>query len=522
MPLVNFLAVVQPGHQRAGLKFAGLRAKAHRAALFGDFLLFVQQGDDGVCGGGVKFGGVSALELEHVARKLDGGDLHPKAKAEVGDVVFAGELGCLYFALRAALAESARHQDAAASLECLGSAVFLDILRVDPRNLDAAVVGHAAVDHRLVNRLVGVLQFHVLAHDADAHPVARLDEFADDVLPVRHVGRRSVESKLLADEVVHPLALQHQRHFVNRVLDVHLLDHCLVWHVAEERKFLAMFLGQRFFAAANKDVRRDADFAQLGHALLGRLGLELAGGLDERNERDVQKQDIPPAGAERELPDRLDEGQPLNVADGAADLGDHHVDPGFFADLPDAFLDFIGHVRDDLHSFAEVITPAFLVQHPLINLSAGEVVEPGQLRVGEALVVAKVEIGLRAVVEHVHLAVLERAHRAGINIQVGIKLLQRDLESPVLQQGADGGRGQSLAEGTHHAACYEDVLHCVVVRSCRTRSKSSGVSMPTLSCSTTATAIAMPLSSARSCSSFSACSRGETGISTSRSRVSRR
>ena len=151
MPLVNFIAVVQPGDQRAGLEFAGLRAKAHRAALFGDFLLFVQQGDDGVCGGGVKFGGVSALELEHVARKLDGGDLHPKAKAEVGDVVFAGVLDCQNFPLGAALAEPARYQNAAASLKRLSRAVFLYVLRVDPLYLDAAIVGHAAVDHRFVD-----------------------------------------------------------------------------------------------------------------------------------------------------------------------------------------------------------------------------------------------------------------------------------------------------------------------------------------------------------------------------------
>ena len=43
-------------------------------------LLFIQQGYDGVCGGGIKFGGVSTLQLEHVAGKLDGGDLHSKAK----------------------------------------------------------------------------------------------------------------------------------------------------------------------------------------------------------------------------------------------------------------------------------------------------------------------------------------------------------------------------------------------------------------------------------------------------------
>ncbi len=149
--LVNFLAAVQLGRQRAGLEFAGLRAKSHRAALVGDVLLLVQQGNDGVYGGGVKFGGVSTLELEHVAGELDGGNLHSEAKPEVRDVVFAGVLGCQNFPLGAALAEPARHQNAAASLKGLGRAVFLYVLRVDPLYLDAAIVGHAAVDHRFVD-----------------------------------------------------------------------------------------------------------------------------------------------------------------------------------------------------------------------------------------------------------------------------------------------------------------------------------------------------------------------------------
>ena len=80
------------------------------------------------------------------------------------------------------------------------------------------------------------------------------------------------------------------------------------------------------------------------------------------------------AGAKGEFPDRLDEGQPLDVADGAADLGDHHVGPGLVADLQDTFLDFVGHVRDDLHGFAEVIPAPFLIQHGLVNLAASEIV----------------------------------------------------------------------------------------------------------------------------------------------------
>ena len=58
-----------------------------------------------------------------------------------------------------------------------------------------------------------------------------------------------------------------------------------------------------------------------------------------------------------------------------------------------AGFDFVGDVRDDLHGFAEVFALALVVEHGLINLAAGEIVEPGQLDVGEPLVMAQVQVG---------------------------------------------------------------------------------------------------------------------------------
>ena len=77
------------------------------------------------------------------------------------------------------------------------------------------------------------------------------------------------------------------------------------------------------------------------------------------------------------------------------------------AELVDAVLDLVGDVRDDLDGLAQVFAVALVVEHGLVNLAAGQVVEPGQLGVGEPLVMAEVEIGLRAVVQHIDLAVLD-------------------------------------------------------------------------------------------------------------------
>src|SRR6266567_3347230 len=71
---------------------------------------------------------------------------------------------------------------------------------------------------------------------------------------------------------------------------------------------------------------------------------------------------------------------------------------------------------------------------------------------------AQVEIGLRAVVGDVHLAVLERRHGARIHVDVGIEFLDRHPEAALHQEATQRGRRDALAERRHDAAGHEDVL----------------------------------------------------------------
>jgi hypothetical protein len=141
---------------------------------------------------------------------------------------------------------------------------------------------------------------------------------------------------------------------------------------------------------------------------------------------------------------------------GAADFHDHDV--GFLAELIDDALDLVGDVRDDLHGLAQVITAALAVDHPLVDLPGGVVVAPRSLKAGEALVVSQIEIGFGAVVGDEDLAMLERAHRAGIDVEIGVELLQGHAVAPALEQAADRGAGQALAQRRDHAAGHDDVF----------------------------------------------------------------
>ncbi len=86
------------------------------------------------------------------------------------------------------------------------------------------------------------------------------------------------------------------------------------------------------------------------------LVLELAGGGDVGQQREVDEAGAVAALLEAHLADGLEEGQRLDVAHRAADLDDRHV-AAFRAAL-DVGLDLVGDVRDDLHGLAEVLAAA--------------------------------------------------------------------------------------------------------------------------------------------------------------------
>jgi hypothetical protein len=174
----------------------------------------------------------------------------------------------------------------------------------------------------------------------------------------------------------------------------------------------------------------------------------------------VQEEHVVAADVVTDLPSGLQERQRLDVADGAADLGDDDVDAvlGGPGHRPDPLLDLVGDVRDHLHGLAEVVTATLLGDHLRVHLAGGHVRDPGEVGVEEPLVVADVEVGLGAVVGHEDLAVLERVHRPGVHVEVRVELLHRHAQPAGLQQAAQRGGGEPLAERGGDASGDEDVL----------------------------------------------------------------
>lgn len=107
---------------------------------------------------------------------------------------------------------------------------------------------------------------------------------------------------------------------------------------------------------------------------------------------------------------------------------------------------------------AQIVAPALLVQNGPVNLTGGDIVVDGKAFVNKALIVTQIQVRLCAVIGNEHFAVLIRTHRAGVNIDIRIKLLNGDLIASGFQQATQRSRSDSLTQTGHNAAGDEYIF----------------------------------------------------------------
>src|SRR5260370_9240921 len=91
-----------------------------------------------------------------------------------------------------------------------------------------------------------------------------------------------------------------------------------------------------------------------------------------------------------DLADRLEERQPFDIADGAADLAQHEV--VIVIAVENEILDGIGDMQDHLDGGAEIIAAPFLGEDVLVDAPGGDVVGPGGRPPRKSLLVSETEI----------------------------------------------------------------------------------------------------------------------------------
>ena len=77
---------------------------------------------------------------------------------------------------------------------------------------------------------------------------------------------------------------------------------------------------------------------------------------------------------------------------------------------------------------------------------------------GESFIVTEVEVGFGSIVGDIDFAMLEGAHRAGVDIEVGVEFLHADAEPATFEQTTNRRRSDALSERGNDATGYEYVL----------------------------------------------------------------
>ena len=297
--------------------------------------------------------------------------------------------------------------------------------------------------HSLDQRLVGIEQFHVLADHGDGDFVLGVELGIDHTVPLGQIGRAALQVETLNDDIVHTLGVHDRWNAIDSV-DILQTDHRPLLNVGEQGDLAPRGLVDRVVGTAYQHIRLHADGAQFLDRVLGRFGLGFAGGGNVRHQGQVHEHGALGTHFHTQLARRFKERLRFDIAHGAANLDHGYVSTG--SALDDAPLDFIGDVRNHLNGRAQIVTTALLAQHVFVHAASGEVVVLGHGGADEPLVVAQVKVGFSAVLGDEYFTMLERAHGARINVDVGVQLEHGDLQATRLQDGRQGSRGNALPQ----------------------------------------------------------------------------
>ena len=458
--LVDELLAICLAREGIGGKLARIGTQTHGAPLLGHVLLRAHQVDDTIRAIRIELGRAGAGKADDVAGKFAHGHLHTQANAQIRNLVLAGELGREDLALQGALTKAARDQDARGVTQDLGDVLLIEALAIDQLHVNVAIVEDARMVQGLDNRQVRIGQLRVLAHNGDLHLVGVMVGvilFAQELVPLAHVALTRVQTQALANAQVKVLLGKQLRNIVN-ARAVLVGKDAIGVDVAEACDLSADSVIDMVVGAQHDNIGLDTKAAELLDGMLRGLGLDLVGGGDIGNERHVDVADVLGAGLLAILTNGLDKRLRLDVTDGAAQLSDDHVGAGLLLNTTELILNGVRDVRNHLHGAAQKVTATFAGDQTLIDGTSRKVGIAGQVLVNKALVVAQVQIGLVAVLGHKDLAMLERAHGTGVDVQIRVGLLHRYFVATRLEQTAQRGRGNTLAQGRNHATGYEHML----------------------------------------------------------------
>ena len=190
------------------------------------------------------------------------------------------------------------------------------------------------------------------------------------IAPTRNRGGRGIDAELVAHHCVE--AVPHMDgHFVD-VLGVDRIDDGRSRDVAEEADLPADRVVDRAIGSDDDDVGVNAAAPQLSDGVLGWFGFEFLCRGDVGHQRHMDVAHVLASDIVAELTNGFQEREALDVPHRAPEFADHDVDIVALPHPSDPRLDLVGHMRDDLHGGAEVVTASFLRDHRLVDRPGGD------------------------------------------------------------------------------------------------------------------------------------------------------
>ena len=370
VPLTDDGLSVGVRHLGARLQHRVVRAEAHRAAFVGYLALVVHEVNHRIRCRRVEFRRIGIAHAKHVASELHSHHLHAETETKTRHAMFACELGGTNLSFNASRSETTRNHDAVKARHAIVSQEAFHFFCLHPDNLHFGFVVETSVAQRFGNRQIGVVQVNVLSDQTDANRRGRFFNASHQRLPWCKIDV-ALDAQRIAHHNVEPFVVQDQRQLVD-VADVGSVDDIAHGHVTLTRDLALQTFRQRLIAATHDDVGLNAAAAQLGDAVLSRLGLLLTARANERHQGDMDVTDVVAAHFVAPLTNRFKKRQNLDVADGSANFGDHHVDI-VGSDALNSTLDLVSDMRNHLHGAPEIVAATLGGQHRLIDASCRRV-----------------------------------------------------------------------------------------------------------------------------------------------------
>ena len=279
----------------------------------------------------------------------------------------------------------------------------------------------------------------------------------EHLVPFGQIRLRQIQLQLAADHLGEIALLQHNRRFIER-LHREIFNDTVWLDIAKQSNLTFEIIVYRAIHAHDDDVWCNTGGLEFFDGVLGGLGFMLIRTGEIWHKRHMDVKAVAWANFVTHLTDRLQKRLALNVANRTADLGDHHIRVRRIGNAVDKPFDLVGYMRNDLHRFAKVGTRALVGQNIPVDLSRGEVGESIQILVDKAFIVTQVQVGLGAVFGYEHLAVLKRAHRTRINVDIRVQLLRGNLQAACFEQATKRCRRNALAQTRNNTARHKNIL----------------------------------------------------------------